>query len=660
MVRSVSLQLGAVKVSHGTSSAIYGFTAGHAFQTHFGGRREADENRIQREGHEVDVEITIDSDDENNDDDLVILDFESTGYNDAREIRTSQKDIGIEGKNTSEESEESAEPRIAIHYMNKPVASSPWAYTDCELYASSVPDGLGLDSDRDWALLKMPPGVAVGLNLPTIIATLSISQSHAKFLPDLCGGRPGRPVKILVTPKYASDQDGLRGFSVPALATCNPEHCGEGFLRAGLSLVMLSSGNDFVQTYNLRFSNGGKCTRIPLLIASGLMVSELLPGQCGAWVVDAETDALYGHIIASDSLGETYVVPIQSTFRDIERSLNATSVSLPSVPGLQYEAHYRMISNIGPSDYAGLSDRKSISTHGTSTLEATNLPYLSTSEETTLPVTLEHSELSNIKVSSGSASASDLKDNNTGASPSGDEQLTIDSLAPKESLLTRALAFGSRCLAASLPMPVSRASTVPRESSQFEAHIPSYSPYHATDIVQPGYPLVHTMEHGRPDPWADLLDEQTKARHGGDISYQLTRAMKQLNTHLASPSRSPSIGQNESWYSESIGHQNLLLRAREQLKADSTALGRSPNTSDTSQYVPSFFGSPLPQNSPHAGYNSTSRSSSSKPSLRGVDDSMTLSPTAKPRIRPVIHRGDGNSYSSQSSRMDLARDKRFP
>ena len=52
-------------------------------------------------------------------------------------------------------------------------------------------------------------------------------------------------------------------------------------------------------------------------------------GDCGSWVVDPSTCDVYGHIVASDEMGDIYVVPLDATIRDMEKKLRA-AVSLPT------------------------------------------------------------------------------------------------------------------------------------------------------------------------------------------------------------------------------------------------------------------------------------------------------------------------------------------
>ena len=54
------------------------------------------------------------------------------------------------------------------------------------------------------------------------------------------------------------------------------------------------------------------------------------PGDCGSWVVDHETYEVYGYVVASDILGEVYVVPLHAALHDITDRLAAISASLPT------------------------------------------------------------------------------------------------------------------------------------------------------------------------------------------------------------------------------------------------------------------------------------------------------------------------------------------
>lgn len=55
----------------------------------------------------------------------------------------------------------------------------------------------------------------------------------------------------------------------------------------------------------------------------------VINGDCGSLIVDQETLEVYGHVIASNPLGEAYVVPLQNIFRQISHALGAKDLSLP-------------------------------------------------------------------------------------------------------------------------------------------------------------------------------------------------------------------------------------------------------------------------------------------------------------------------------------------
>lgn len=56
-----------------------------------------------------------------------------------------------------------------------------------------------------------------------------------------------------------------------------------------------------------------------------------MKGDSGAWVVHAAGPALYGHVVATNTFGEAYVLPSNDTFENIRECLGAASVALPSV-----------------------------------------------------------------------------------------------------------------------------------------------------------------------------------------------------------------------------------------------------------------------------------------------------------------------------------------
>lgn len=51
-----------------------------------------------------------------------------------------------------------------------------------------------------------------------------------------------------------------------------------------------------------------------------MLIDSIVPGDCGAWVVNAVTGNIYGHIVAGDPMtGMAYIIPAHKVFADIER-----------------------------------------------------------------------------------------------------------------------------------------------------------------------------------------------------------------------------------------------------------------------------------------------------------------------------------------------------
>lgn len=53
-------------------------------------------------------------------------------------------------------------------------------------------------------------------------------------------------------------------------------------------------------------------------------------GDSGSWVIDPLTYEVFGHIVATDMLGDAYVIPLQSIFEDIRTWHDVQSVNLPT------------------------------------------------------------------------------------------------------------------------------------------------------------------------------------------------------------------------------------------------------------------------------------------------------------------------------------------
>ncbi|PVH73640.1 hypothetical protein DL98DRAFT_594829 [Cadophora sp. DSE1049] len=91
-----------------------------------------------------------------------------------------------------------------------------------------------------------------------------------------------------------------------------------GTLFKNWSYLMLSPGGGMTRTYLLTLANGRVFQQ----------------GDSGSWVIDASTNEVYGHIVASDIFGRAYVIPLSDVFSDIKSRLSLADVffSPPRLP----------------------------------------------------------------------------------------------------------------------------------------------------------------------------------------------------------------------------------------------------------------------------------------------------------------------------------------
>jgi hypothetical protein len=63
-----------------------------------------------------------------------------------------------------------------------------------------------------------------------------------------------------------------------------------------------------------------------------------VPGDSGAWIYNASTSQLCGHVLAwSDKRKTAYIAPMEVLFEDIKKTLDAEHVSLPTIATKQVE-----------------------------------------------------------------------------------------------------------------------------------------------------------------------------------------------------------------------------------------------------------------------------------------------------------------------------------
>ncbi|KAM0477746.1 hypothetical protein ACHAPX_005509 [Trichoderma viride] len=91
--------------------------------------------------------------------------------------------------------------------------------------------------------------------------------------------------------------------------------CISGTLSSLPARLMLGHGRAFVDAYTLSLEDHTVCI-----------------GDSGSWVIDPLTYEVFGHIFATDMLGDAYVIPLQSIFEDIRTCHGARSVNPPTAP----------------------------------------------------------------------------------------------------------------------------------------------------------------------------------------------------------------------------------------------------------------------------------------------------------------------------------------
>ncbi|KAL7780928.1 hypothetical protein V8C43DRAFT_320239 [Trichoderma afarasin] len=101
----------------------------------------------------------------------------------------------------------------------------------------------------------------------------------------------------------------------PAIMIGGSQGCIPGTLSSLPARLMLGHGQSFVDVYTLCLQDHTVCI-----------------GDSGSWVIDPLTYEVFGHIVATDMLGDAYVIPLQSIFEDIRAWHDTQSVDLPTAP----------------------------------------------------------------------------------------------------------------------------------------------------------------------------------------------------------------------------------------------------------------------------------------------------------------------------------------
>lgn len=180
-----------------------------------------------------------------------------------------------------------------------------WPIIGCVSAASNEETAAG--HDLDWALVDFDE-----------------SANYRPNLLILFDGEGGPVTSRPLTENGRFTEDGSRR---PVFVLSGTGGVKSGTLSTSLSFLMMGPAKAFTKTYTLALPRGsGKCLD---LFKTKLILQALSAGDCGSWVVDPSTCEVYGHVVASDTMGDTYVVPLDATLRDMEEKLEA-AVSLPT------------------------------------------------------------------------------------------------------------------------------------------------------------------------------------------------------------------------------------------------------------------------------------------------------------------------------------------
>jgi hypothetical protein len=135
---------------------------------------------------------------------------------------------------------------------------------------------------------------------------------------------PARPVFFS---KAASCHPGEQRDIVVISSALNPRR---GVLLPGKSFLGGINRPNMCEVWNILLTGEeGECIYTFMRSFAYCNVQVLSRGDSGSLVIDLNTNEVYGHVVASNPLGEAYVVPLLATLGQIRESFHTQDVSLP-------------------------------------------------------------------------------------------------------------------------------------------------------------------------------------------------------------------------------------------------------------------------------------------------------------------------------------------
>ncbi|TXB98207.1 hypothetical protein FocTR4_00012349 [Fusarium oxysporum f. sp. cubense] len=234
--------------------------------------------------HAIYSQTNSDGDD---DEDFSMSDNDSDDCDDSSLNSSSESDASYPASplqvdwGVSIEADQKARPAIPHPSLSGSVFAQPIAYSSLS----------NTGSCRDWALFKFP--------------TWEVPLKPNMLVAD------GKPPALLKIPSS------LLGIPISRSVYIKTGFSGtkEATISAGLSQILLQPGTEFVRAYTVELSKS----------------TDIGPGDSGSWVVDAATLEVYGHLVATDMLSCSYVIPLVDILEDIRLQVEQVSIDFPSL-----------------------------------------------------------------------------------------------------------------------------------------------------------------------------------------------------------------------------------------------------------------------------------------------------------------------------------------
>ena len=92
-----------------------------------------------------------------------------------------------------------------------------------------------------------------------------------------------------------------------------------------------------MKTYSITLSDrsGTPLDRRAHILYNTNSIIVLQKGDCGSWVIDIESGEVFGHVVAADDFGEAYVIPFDSTTKEMSVDLGMDLVTIPTIKDIR-------------------------------------------------------------------------------------------------------------------------------------------------------------------------------------------------------------------------------------------------------------------------------------------------------------------------------------